>query len=143
LSARTGRRYRLPTAGEWRDATWEKFWAFGAASPQDVAWLADNSPAGTTHPVAKLAPNHFGLHDLIGNVAEWCVGDDGTPVVLGGSFQTDLAAMSEADVDRTFLTGDPPSPAWNANDPSFPRSKWWLRDAPFVGFRVVCEEGPG
>jgi hypothetical protein len=25
------------------------------------------------------------------------------------------------------------------NDPQNPKSQWWLTDAPFVGFRVVCE----
>jgi len=25
------------------------------------------------------------------------------------------------------------------NDPQNPKSQWWLTDAPFAGFRVVCE----
>jgi hypothetical protein len=33
-----------------------------------------------------------------------------------------------------------PSPDWQASDPQVPKSKWWLTDAPFVGFRVVCED---
>jgi hypothetical protein len=24
-------------------------------------------------------------------------------------------------------------------DPQYPKSRWWLSDAPFVGFRVVCD----
>jgi len=27
--------------------------------------------------------------------------------------------------------------AWNETDPQFPKSRWWLADAPFVGFRIV------
>ena len=27
--------------------------------------------------------------------------------------------------------------AWNLTDPQFPKSRWWLADAPFVGFRIV------
>ena len=50
--------------------------------------------------------------------------------------------MSDQDVDRTFLRGESQTRAWNANDAAFPKSRWWLSDAPFVGFRVVCEEGP-
>ena len=141
LSERTGRRYRLPTAAEWRDATWLSCGS-SAPDPRASAWLADNSPGETTHPVARLAANHYGLFDLIGNVAEWCVGDDGKPVVVGGSFATDVSAMSDEDVDRTFLRGESQTRAWNANDAAFPKSRWWLSDAPFVGFRVVCEEGP-
>jgi hypothetical protein len=76
------------------------------------------------------------LYDVIGNVAEWCVADDGRPGVWGGSFLGSAREMAfPKHVQRQ-------SPDWNANDPSFPRSKWWLRDAPFVGFRVVCEGPP-
>jgi hypothetical protein len=41
--------------------------------------------------------------------------------------------------------GDPcavrktPSREWNDTDPQIPKSIWWLSDAPFAGFRVVCE----
>jgi hypothetical protein len=32
-----------------------------------------------------------------------------------------------------------PVPEWNDTDPQIPKSIWWLSDAPFAGFRVVCE----
>ena len=32
-----------------------------------------------------------------------------------------------------------PVPDWNATDPQIPKSVWWLADAPFAGFRVLCE----
>jgi formylglycine-generating enzyme required for sulfatase activity len=141
LSERTGKPYRLPTAQEWRDATWETCGESQPIPPAQLAWLADNS-GKSTHPVASLKPNHLGLHDLIGNVAEWCVGDEGTPVVLGASFATDIATMNDDAIDRELLRGVAQTREWNANDPAFPKSRWWLRDAPFVGFRVVCDEGP-
>jgi hypothetical protein len=28
-------------------------------------------------------------------------------------------------------------PAWNKRDPQIPKSRWWLTDGHFVGFRVV------
>ena len=31
----------------------------------------------------------------------------------------------------------PSAAAWNQRDPQIPKSKWWLTDGMFVGFRVV------
>ena len=30
-------------------------------------------------------------------------------------------------------------PEWQDKDPQIPKSRWWLSDAPFAGFRIVCE----
>jgi formylglycine-generating enzyme required for sulfatase activity len=72
---------------------------------------------------------------MLGNVAEWCsgVGKDGLPVVRGGSYDDSAEKISSA--TRVLQT-----PAWNMTDPQNPKSKWWLANAPFVGFRVVCDE---
>jgi len=29
--------------------------------------------------------------------------------------------------------------SWNERDPQIPKSRWWLSDGPFVGFRIVRE----
>ena len=74
-----------------------------------------------------------------GNASEWCTGGDGEPVSLGGSYRDGPGGVGCA-------ARQPPSKAWNASDPQLPKSVWWLADAGFVGFRVVCEwkdEGGG
>ena len=32
--------------------------------------------------------------------------------------------------------------AWNERDPQLPKSRWWLSDGPFVGFRLVTARMP-
>jgi formylglycine-generating enzyme required for sulfatase activity len=129
LSRKTGRRYRLPTEAEWRHAC-----RAGAVEPariDDHAWHESNADF-RTHPVASKAPDALGVHDLHGNASEWCTGNDGEAVTLGGSYRDPPSAVGLA--GRAL-----PVPAWNASDPQFPKSRWWLADAGFVGFRVICE----
>lgn len=129
LSAETGRAYRLPTEAEWALA------CGGLAGPvEDQAWIASNSE-GKTHVVGTKAPNANVLHDMLGNVWEYCAGpfDPSRPdvaVLRGGSWK-DETADGET---RLRFNND-----WTLDDPTFPPGRWWIPDGDHLGFRVVCE----
>ena len=134
LSSVTKRKYRLPTEAEWDFAcragvTGE--WSMDLDELDKESWNAGNS-AHTTHPVGKKAPNKFGLYDMLGNVGQWAIDSEGKPVLCGGTFL-------DGPLDISPETRRRWSPKWQESDPQLPKSRWWLADGSFVGFRVVCE----
>jgi formylglycine-generating enzyme required for sulfatase activity len=150
LYEKTGFFYRLPTEAEWEFACK----AGMASAPKDlnsVAYSSLNS-GGKYHKTAELKPNAWGLYDMLGNLSEWTLDqydpaayskitdqakDPVVPpaskypkVVRGGSYLDDAKELRCTNRIAS-------NAAWNKRDPQIPKSKWWLTDGMFVGFRVV------
>ncbi len=158
LSQKTGQTYRLPTEAEWEYACragTKTAYSFGDDPKKlgEYAWFEGNSEGGY-HKVGTKKPNPWGLSDMHGNVAEWCLDQYypdsyarlGKEKLLvdpwlkpkelyprparGGSWQ-DVAA------DCRSAARLPSHPDWKMQDPQIPQSEWYHTDASFVGFRVV------
>jgi formylglycine-generating enzyme required for sulfatase activity len=159
LSLLTKREYRLPSEAEWeyacRGETTTPF-HFGKTITTDLAnykgtdnfngkWSGsyDQGPKGIcrkeTTPVETFSPNIFGLHDMHGNVWEWCLDHyhnnyEGAPI--NGTAWIDSAVIQNT---SKFVRGG----CWDFN-PQNCRSAYRHNFNPGnrfnnVGFRVVCK----
>ena len=133
LSARTGKKYRLPSEAEWlRAASLASGGRTVSPARMDMlAWHAGNAK-GISHASASRKPDLLGLHDLFGNAAEWVVSEDGKNVARGGSFRDSRRNVGP---HARAVQDD----SWQERDPQIPKSRWWLSDGPFIGFRIVRE----
>ena len=148
LSEKEGKPYRLPTEAEWeyacRAGTTTRYHT-GETLPDPfhknvvMSWFPGKHSDNDVVPlhVAKTPPNPWGLHDMHGNVEEWCLdwygpyaADAQTDpvgraaghfrVTRGGSHSTTLEFLRAANRSGTL-----------------PEDKSWL-----IGFRVVQAEMP-
>lgn len=102
-------------------------------SLDEYAWYGKNS-GGKTHKGGYKKPNPFGLHDMLGNVMEYCLEPyqppDFIPVLRGGGWD------SPGDEVKASCR-QPMRDTWYERDPHRPRSGWWLSDGATLGFRLV------
>src|SRR6266536_3290811 len=158
LSAKTGQFYRLPTEAEWEyacraGATTAYYFGDDPAGLKEHAWYAKNSDF-KYQKVGRKKANPWGLHDMYGNVIEWCL-DQYDPkayeqfagttakdpwiratkpyphVVRGGHWDDEDPAMLRSATRRAS------SRQWKQQDPQLPKSIWYLTDAQWLGFRLV------
>lgn len=154
--SRAGRRYRLPTEAEWeyacRAGTSTAFHYGNSLSAKQAnfngnePYAADKGPyLRKTVAVGSYEPNGFGLHDMHGNVAEWCA----------DWYDPDYYSSSPEESPR-----GPPVGVLSDDYNNFylvVRGGCWLDDARacrsayrhramhrnlyrLIGFRVVCED---
>ncbi len=135
LSAQTGKKVRLPTEAEWEYACRAGGPEINGLSEKEldaVAWHAGNSE-DRAHTSGLKKPNAWGLHDMLGNVAEWVQPEGELQFTKGGAWNTPAGKIGSG--GRNYFKA-----SWQVTDPEDPKSVWWLSDGSFVGFRIVVEE---
>jgi len=153
LSVHTGKKYRLPSEAEWeygcRAGTTTPFHFGETITPEIVNYDGNKrngeAPKGEyrkkTTPVGQFPANRFGLHDMHGNVWEWCADDwhDSYKNALNdGRAWIDNDNRSQSEEGRKLLRGG----SW-FNHAEYCQSAY--RDGSDarpqhydIGFRVVC-----
>jgi formylglycine-generating enzyme required for sulfatase activity len=139
LSQKTGRKVKLPSEAQWeyacRAGNTGKY-CFGDNVDQlgKYAWYDGNSNS-KTHPVGEKLANAWGLHDMHGNVWEWC--EDVWHDSYNGAPSDGSAWISGGDQSRRALRGG----SWidlGIDCRSADRDRDLAVDRyGFIGFRVV------
>ncbi|MEX2578454.1 MAG: formylglycine-generating enzyme family protein [Verrucomicrobiales bacterium] len=156
LSFQTGHFYRLPTEAEWeyacRAGTTGRF-SNPTAKLEEFAVMDPEIVRVGYEKVGTKKPNPWGLHDMHGNVMEWCL-DQYLPDAysrFGSGLVKNPVHLPETRYPRVARGGswyDPEEELrsarrvfsdqnWKMQDAQLPKSLWYLTDALWLGFRVV------
>ncbi|MCR9247985.1 MAG: formylglycine-generating enzyme family protein [bacterium] len=140
--------YRLPTEAEW------EFACTAGRADEELPWRDETGMRAHAwfhrnadfriHPVGKKAANALGLHDMLGNLWEWCI-DDFSPAAYGIRVKQGEAARRDP-VGTTkgrhrVIRGG----SWFSTPPATPRTRSSAevneRNA-FFGVRFACDAPP-
>jgi formylglycine-generating enzyme required for sulfatase activity len=129
--------YTLPTEAQWEYACRAGTTGDYAGDLQAMAWFAENA-GRTTHAVATKQANAWGLHDMHGNVWEWCA-DWYADKLPGGSVSDFKGAAAGS--NRVFRGGS----WWNDAADCRSAFRYWnspgFRSA-YLGFRLALSSVP-
>ena len=116
--------YRIPTYEEWMfalmaDAKSLHYFGHTDEKISLFEWLAEDS-GGHPQPVGTRRPNGLGLHDMLGNLYEWCTAPQSAnpaakPLLVGSSFSGSASRVRDWGIVEV--------------DPGYPQ--------PWAGFRVA------
>ncbi|MFH1688778.1 MAG: formylglycine-generating enzyme family protein [Candidatus Eisenbacteria bacterium] len=145
--------YSLPTEGEWeiacRGGLDPEEGPVSAADPADRrrcrqnlescdyvlkqhAWFLSNKVGSGAFPVGLKKPNVIGLQDMLGNVAEWCMREEGVPA-WQGAFEAGKEPLRGGSIMSDFGRCRAGARAWEPRDTK----------KPSIGFRVICRPKDG
>ena len=156
LSLQLKERYRLPTEAEWMHACTAGDLRQKLDPTELPKFAVCESDRTGPNKVGTCKPNAWGLHDMLGNVAEWVIDGqpDGGKLRRGGKQSVFNSIQSTSSRFGHWALGgswssrydncsvfarEVSSDEWWSNDPSIPLSPWWLCGDPWlsIGFRIV------
>ena len=133
--ARTG--LALPSELEWEYACRagsQTRYHWGDEIDPEFCWLEDNA-VERTRPVATKLPNAFGLHDMTGNVYEWC---ESWYHEEGMSLSPEGDALQEGEKALRVLRGGSAASSTCCATSSSRSGNWPQKATPYDGFRPVA-----
>lgn len=144
LSQQTGHAYRLPTEAEWEYAASggvkTDYWWGMSMEPNRAHCFSCGEELAPQHPtrIGSFSANPFGLHDMLGNVAEW-VTDCWHPEYNGAPVVSDQAWIEGGNCRRRVVRGGsystPPTSLRHSQRDKYDAASGYEN----IGFRVVRE----